>query len=326
MPKPYLVKQSIGLANNFRLYACNYIFGLNHKPDITLDNNHGREKWLSKLFRILNSAFCFASVYLVMHYVHWVIVALSGTAFDLNAFLYYHGVKFLMNGHPWDKEMVVIIYVSAPIILFVVGLLCMALYTRLKTKKFLLNVYLLWAYVVGVGFFLAQPPISSVGLNVQPSAFYIDWAAVFAWLNIPAIAVYLLNIPAIFLMFYFGANTAMPFMRLAYSSTKINKVERRQKFFAETVILPFIVGALIVLMVGFPLGPTAFRENFIVHGIYLFIIAVMLVVGWLSLAYLNITRDDIARYTNLQALNVFVIFGLVLIAVAIKITWAGIYV
>ena len=291
-----------------------------------MDNNHGREKWLSKLFRILNSAFCFASVYLALHYLHWVIVAVSGTAFDLNAFLYYHGVKFLMNGHPWDKEMVVLTYVGAPIIMLALGLFAMATYSRTKYLASIANVFLLWTYVIGVGFFLSQAAISSVGVNAQLSAFYIDWAPVFVWLNVPAIAVYALNIPFVFLMFYFGANTSMPFMRLAYSSTKINKVERRQKYFAETVILPFIIGALLVLAVGFPMGVTAFRENFIVHGIYLLVIAAMLVVGWVSLAYLNINRDDLVRYKNLQVLSLGAVVAAVLAAVFIKVTWAGIYV
>lgn len=291
-----------------------------------MDNNHGREKWLSKLFRILNSAFCFASVYLALHYLHWVIVALSGTAFDLNAFLYYHGVKFLMNGHPWDRQIVVLTYIGAPIVLLVIGLLAVAIYSRTKHFASIANVFLLWTYVVGVGFFLSQAALSSVGVNAVESAFYIDWAVVFAWLNVPAVAVYALNIPFVFLIFYFGANTSMPFMRLAYSSTKINKVERRQKYFAETVLLPFIIGALMVLAVGFPLGVTAFRENFIIHGAYLFVIAAMLVVGWVALAYLNINRDDLVRYKNLQTLSVFALFAVILIAVFIKATWAGIYV
>ena len=190
-----------------------------------MDNNHGREKWLSKLFRILNSAFCFASVYLALHYLHWVIVAVSGTAFDLNAFLYYHGVKFLMNGHPWDREMVVLTYVGAPIIMLALGLFAMATYSRTKYLASIANVFLLWIYVIGVGFFLSQAAISSVGVNAQLSAFYIDWAPVFVWLNVPAIAVYALNIPFVLLMFHFGANTSMPFMCLHNHRVKIKMIK-----------------------------------------------------------------------------------------------------
>ena len=81
-----------------------------------------------------------------------------------------------------------------------------------------------------------------------------------------------------------------------------------------------------VLAVGFPMGVTAFRENFIVHGIYLLVIATMLVVGWVSLAYLNINRDDLVRYKNLQVLSLGAVVAAVLAAVFIKVTWAGVYV
>lgn len=291
-----------------------------------MENNHGREKWLSKLFRILNSAFCFASAYLFIHYLHWVIVALMGTRYRLNAFLYFHGVKFLMNGNRWDREMVVLTYAVAPLVAMVIGLLAVFLFSKTKKFKTILNVFLLWLYVAGVGFFLSQAIISSIGVSSTTPPFYNDWAVVFAWVGIPAVIVYALNIPFVIVMLYFGANAARPFMLLAYTYTKFIKLDRRRKYFAEVAILPFILGALIVLCVGFPTSPTAFAENFIIHGVYLLVIGIMLIAAWIALSYINVQREDLLRYKTLQEMNVFALFTLVILIVFIKLTWGGIYV
>lgn len=258
--------------------------------------------------------------------MHWIVVAVTGTSFDLNAFLYFHGVKFLLNGHKWDSHIVILTYITGPLFALTAGLFAMALFSRLKYVKSLINLFLLWLFIVGVSLFLAQGIIVSIGITEHDSPFYIDWAPVLAWMGIPPVIVYALNIPFAIMLLYVGANSARPFLLFAYTSTKINKLERRRKYFTEVAIMPFIVGALIVLAVSFPTGGTAFAENIMVHGIYLLVIAVILGVAWVALQYLNLQRDDLLKYKCLQQLDVFALFTLIILAVVIKVTWGGIYI
>lgn len=232
-----------------------------------------------------------------------------------------------MNGHKWDKQIVVLTYVTGPLFAFITGLFAILIFSRLKSVKSIVNIFLLWLFVAGVGMFLSQGIIASIGVTrPEPgSPFYIDWAAVLAWLQIPPIIVYALNIPFFVLILYFGTNAARPFLLFAYSYTKVNKLERRRKYFVEVAVVPFLIGAVITLLVGFPFGATAFAEDFLVHGVYLLVIAVMLMVAYFALPYTNIAREHVLKYKSLQEFNVFALFMLALIIAVIKVTWDGIY-
>lgn len=231
-----------------------------------------------------------------------------------------------MTGHKWDRQVVLLTYGTAPLVILVIGLLSIFVFSYTKSFKTIVNLFLLWLFVVAVGMFLSQGIVSSLGVSRPESGFpfYIDWAAVFAWLNIPPFMVYALNVPFIVLILYFGANTARPFLLFAYSYTKLNKLERRRRYFVEIAIVPFIIGGFITLLVGYPFTTTYFAEDFIVHGVYLLTIGAMLGTAYVALPYINVTREQILKYVNLQAANIFAFFGLILIVIAIKVAWNGI--
>lgn len=231
-----------------------------------------------------------------------------------------------MTGHKWDKKVVVFTYGTAPWVILALGLVSIFIFSRLKTVKSIINVFLLWLFVASLGMFLSQGIISSIGVS-RPELgfpFYIDWAAVFAWLHIPPVIVYALNIPFFILILYFGTNTARPFLLFAYSYTKVSKLDRRRKYFVEVALVPFAIGAVITLLVGYPFKTTYFAEDFIVHGVYLLVIAVMLMVAFFALQYVNIAREHVLKYKDLQSLSIFPLFVLILMIIAITVTRDGI--
>jgi hypothetical protein len=286
---------------------------------------HGHEKWYSKLFRVVNSALCFAAAYLAINYLHQVILALTARIFKFDAFVYYHGVKFLLNGHRWDKQNVCIIFASAPFFVLLYGLFNLYLFSKLKRIKILLNLFFVWSFVISTSMFVSQSIIASLGYDQYLSPFYMDSSPIFAWLRFPGPLIYALNIPALIILLYFAVNTIKPFLTFAYSYTKVNKLGRRRKFFVETAIIPFIIGAVITAGVGFPLSGTFNSNNIFIHGVYLLVIALVLFVVWYALQYIEIMKDDVLKYTALQSANVFSVFSFIAIAIFIKLTWHGLY-
>jgi hypothetical protein len=286
----------------------------------------GHEKWYDKLFRILNSAICFSSAYLLINYLHWVVVALAGKLFKFDGFIYYHGVKFILNGHRWDKLNVFIIYTAGPLFALIFGLLSIYLYSKFKRIKNIINIFFLWSFIIGVSIFLSQSVIASIGLNEYLSPYYTDFAIAFAWARIPRLLVYAINLPFAVMLLYFAVNSARPFMVFAYSYTKVNKLQRRRKYFFEVAILPFIIGSIITTIAIFPVSSTSYSLNIFVHATYLLIIAIIMFIAWYALQYIEVMKDEVIKYKNLQSLSSFGVFFFIILVIFIRLTWHGIYI
>lgn len=281
-------------------------------------DHRGREVWHQKLFRIINSAICFSLAYIVLTQLFWFSMGLMGKFFEFDAFVYYYGIKFMLHQHYWNRLNVALIFSAGSILCLVLGLLGLGFFDRVKTTRNLVNVFFLWLFVAGCSMFCAQMVIASLGYGQYNSPLYQNFAIVFAWLRIPAALVYILNLPFAILLAYFAVNSCKPFLSLASSYTKVNKLSRRRRFYLETLVVPFIIGAFITTALTFPF-------NIFAHTIYMGVIAVFLFMGWYALAYVEVMRDDVLKFKGLQALNPVIILVLAAAIAAVVITWEGIY-
>ena len=212
----------------------------------------------------------------------------------------------------------VFIYTSCSVETLFLGLFSLFFFDKVKHLKNSISLFLLWVFVVGCSFFSAQLIIASLGHGQYNSPYYQNFAVVFAWLRIPTAVVYFLNIPFAVILVYFAVNTGRPFLALAYSYTKVNKLSRRRRFFLETLIVPFFIGCLVTTLLTFPM-------NIFVHAIYLGIIAIYLGIGWYALAYIEILKDAVLKYKGLQTLNPYLLFMLALFIALVVVTWGGVY-
>ncbi len=277
-----------------------------------------REQWYSKLFRIFNSGVCFSLAYIIFTHLSWFMMGLVGKFWKFDSFVYYFGIKFILNNHTWTKLKVLFVYSTAPIFFLIAGLLCVYFFDKLKNIKTLLNVFFLWGFVIGTCVFCAQGVISALGAGEYNSPYYQNFAVVFAWLHIPVVLVYALIIPFFILLVYFSVNYARLFLIFAYSYTKVNKLSRRRKYFLETAIAPYFMGALITSVLTFPM-------NIFIHGIYLMVIGFALLISWVALFYIEIMKDDVVKYKTLQTANIVFLAFLIAIMTIVVITWKGLY-
>lgn len=280
--------------------------------------HRGREVWYSKLFRIFNSAICFSIAYIAITQFFWISMALVAKLFKFDSFIYYYGVKFLLNDQSWNRTNITLIFGMGPVFSLIAGLFCLFLFYQLRRIPSLLNVLLLWGFIIGNSVFSIQGILASLGIYKYDSDFYQNLAVVFTWLKIPPFLVYLLNIPFAFALIYFAVNSAKPFLSLSYSYGKVNKDSRKRRYFFETAIVPFLLGGLITTVLTFPM-------NISIHLLYLSAIAVQLLIAWYILSHVEILKEEVLKLNSLQVLNPFLVFFLALAIIIVLVTWKGLY-
>lgn len=282
-----------------------------------MDIPRNRERWYEKLSRVVNSTVCFSLAYILLTYLFWLVMGFAGMLFKFDSFVYYYGIKYILNDYDWTKLNVTFIYSSGSFFCLTLGLLCLFLFHKLKEIKTMLNIFLLWGFIIGTAIFTSQAVIASLGANEYLSPYYQNFTVVYAWWHIPTPVVYMLAFPLLGLFLLFSVNYARPFMMTAYSYSKVNSESRRKVYFIETAILPYILGAVITSAVTFPM-------NIFVHAVYMLMIGVALMIGWFSLIYIKIPKDDVLKYNTLQTPNPLFFFLLFLLIFFVFIGWKGI--
>jgi hypothetical protein len=265
------------------------------------DINKGREKWDSKLFRLINSTLCFCIAYMIITYSCFFISGLAAKIFNYQTDVFYHSIKFFLHQKEWKKLSVTVIFSTPLIVMVVFGLLAMYLNYKVRKLAFNFNLVLIWVFVIGTTMACMQGLIANLGLGEYNSPFYQNLAIVFSWFYIPEIAGYIFTALTLLVFLFFITRYLRPFLALSYSYSKVNKLSRRRKYFFETAIAPYIIGALITSYITFPM-------NMYVHIIYIGAIGIALFVGWAALFYVDIEQDFVYKYKNLQKIDYFLLF------------------
>ncbi len=281
------------------------------------DISRRSESRKSKSIRIFNSTVSFSLAYIFITQMIWISMSLFGKFFDKDSIVYYYGIRFMQNKPEfWNRLKITTIFGGGPFVALLLGLLGIYLYSKFKTTKTLFNLFFLWCFVIGTSMFAAQGVIASLAGHEFLSPYYTWFACVFAWWRIPLFIVYASNVFFVGILLYFAANYARPFLVFSYSYTKVNKLSRRRKYFLETAFLPFILGAVLTTKLTFPM-------NLFIHLVFLGVIFLGLIIAWYSLAHIDIVRDDVLKYKNLQKVNFLFIVLLALSIAFVLTTWRG---
>lgn len=273
-----------------------------------MDQSKNTEQWYSKLFRVFNSAVCFSLAYLLLTYAFWFATGFASRIYKFDAKVYYYGIKFILNNHSWTATKVTLIYLAGPVFCLIAGLIARVAFRESKKEKTMISVFLLWLSIIGSCIFVAQGIVAILGAYQYQSSYYHGLAVVLSWWRVPMFVIYLIGAGCIALLIYFAINYARPFLLFSYSYSKVNKLSRRRKYFFETAMAPFVLGAFITSLVTMTMS-LPYNVNMPVHVIYLSVIAFALIVAWYALSYIEVLKGDISRFKSLQQPNlVFVIF------------------
>ena len=276
------------------------------------------EKWQSKLSRMLNSSVSFSIAYLVMMTGFHLTMALMGKVFGFYSSTYYYGAKFTVNHNYWTKLSVFFVYTSGTLFVTLFGVICGVLFFKLKERNYVFNLIFLWGMVISSSVIAAQGLIINLGAEQYISPFYQNLTVVLAWLHIPLVFYYAIA----GVLFFFGAFCAVyvckPFLTLSYSYSKVNKLQRKQKYFFETAIVPYVVASIGLLSFTFPL-------NMWINIMYVFFIGISLLLGFFALPFFEVKTDEILRYKTLQEASIVIFIVLMVLLGLLTLTWRGIY-
>ena len=292
-----------------------------------MDRKHS-EQWQSRVSRTVNSAACFSLAYVILTYLMWFVTGLAGRFYKFDSFIYYYGIKFILNSHAWSPARVATVYSAGPVTILLLALLALFLYSKMKKVKSMLNGFLLWIFVVGISIFVSQFVIAAFGIYHFDSLYYQNLAVCFTWLRISPVWVYLLNVLVLGLTLYIGVNCARLFLTFSFSFSKVNNLARRRKYFFETALVPYILGVLLTIVAVFPKEWSAKNVLLLLAGthiIYIAVIGLILNVGWLSLAYIEISKQELVRYKSFQMPNIFLLILMVISWALIYVTFRGVY-
>jgi hypothetical protein len=243
--------------------------------------------------------------------------ALMGKVFGFDSHVSYSGVKFEAGRHRWDKMNVFFIWGSGTFFITIFGGICSYLFYTFKEKTFLGNLVFLWGSVISFSIVSAQGLLPCLQPGEYLSPFYNNLAVVFAWLFFPPFVLYIICVFFMVFLVFFSIYTSKPFLSFSYSFSKVNKTERKRKYFFETVILPFIIGGAVLLAYTYY---TYQSVNFIfLNIVYLFCIGVSLVVSFFVININDMKVDEVLRYKNLQKISpiLFILFIVILIFFAV---------
>ncbi len=181
----------------------------------------------------MNSALCFSIAYVLFNYVYWFAMVFAARYYKFDSFAYYYGVKIVMNSSLWDLRKVTLIYSAGPAACFFLALVFLLLYRLLRHLPTLLNVFLLWGFVIGAGIFVAQALVIWLGVYNYGSPYYQGLAVVLSWWRVPAIAARLSCIPFLLLFIYLSLNYGRLFLLFSFSYSRVNKLYANENIFSK---------------------------------------------------------------------------------------------
>lgn len=281
------------------------------------DASSKKEKDISKAGRILNSAMAFVIAYTAILSLLCVSTALVGRICGFDPQIYFYGIKFVLGRHHWTTANAFGVWSSGTITIILVGVLCSRLYTYLRERLILLNLVLLWGAIICYSVAASQTLLPILSGYDEASPFYTNLAIAFNFAGVPVWLLYIVSIIAFLLLIAGTSRTARAFLSFSYSYSKVNRRSRRRKYYLETAVVPFVLGAAIVFVF---FHETYGFYNFNAQNLlYMAVIAVVLLFSLLLSGMSEISQDDVLRYKNLQQINaaLFVVMMVLLILLAV---------
>ena len=276
------------------------------------------EKTASKIQRMVNSLAAFCAAYMACMFGYYLVTAAMGKVFGFDAWVYYYGVKFLMGKHKWGKFNIFFTYGAGSFFLLLMTGLCAYIFFRVKDRILVLNLVWLWGFVIAGSMFCSQAVIACLGAEEYNSPFYQNLTVVYAWLYMPNAVVYAMAIPFMAMLVFFSVYSSKPFLSLSYSFSKVNKPKRKRKYFVETVVIPFVAGAVLMMAFAFPL-------NIYLNFVYLVMIAISLAISFFVINIQDMKVDEVLRYKNLQKVNPPLLVIAFLVFLLVWVTYNGIF-
>ncbi|MBI4944990.1 MAG: hypothetical protein HY840_01160 [Bacteroidetes bacterium] len=196
-------------------------------------------KWL---IAFVNNTVLFTLTFFIVYIVYNLSIGAVAKLFGVNVL--FSNYTIAANSSKSDISSVVLIFLSGPVSLAILGIVFYTLFTKMKRKKGIMKIFFLWGYLNAfnmlLGFFV-------IGILTESGFGEITWR----FSDVTKILLMFLSLLIIVLI---GNTNSKYFFTTTFSKTFIENRRKRLMFIILEVILPFIIGSLLFILVNFSEG------------------------------------------------------------------------
>lgn len=192
----------------------------------------------------------------------------------------------------WTKDNIINIFAVGPSISFFMSFFFWYIAYELRATKGLFKLFFTWAYVVSFNMTFGG---LIAGVSTYDGLFYV-----FNWSGLATGTALMLGIISAFILFFIGRAARISFLRTAYSRDWIIKVKPQITFKLRLIYLPYLIGILLFMAIGFPSN----KPYFLIQN------ATMLILFLPTMRYFNPDVFRIAKRNDRQyiAIGFIVLF------------------
>jgi hypothetical protein len=198
-------------------------------------------------FKVLsNSTFFYILSHITIYLIYQLMTILVAHQYKLPTILYYYKTAFPTppNSPLWTENNIINTFGSAPMLLFLSGVLFYFLYGLAKKRAGMLKVYVLWLYIQSIGYFIGSIIAGTITLK------YFGWSL--AWMGALAFLPKLALLPFLILLFVIGYQAIKLFIQTSPNYKLIGNLESTRKYLFSAVILPYIIGNAVIFLTKLP--------------------------------------------------------------------------
>ena len=192
----------------------------------------------------INSVFLFLLAYLLMFIITQFATAISASAFNIPAIIYYNEIDFLQRGQDWTSDQVIAVFSTGPLISLLIGVLLVALYIHVADDPGLLRLLVIWMILFASINFFGELLVGAI-LN-QGFGYVIMYMFI---MDTGKIILTLFGFVALF-------SLGLLFSRLFMFSGNIyfNDLHRynRRKFIYCQFLFPYLIGTAVIFLIKLP--------------------------------------------------------------------------
>lgn len=262
---------------------------------------NGRGIYSNRISVMINSFIAFMLAWMILMFLNDLIIATVAKTFGIQSKLFFNRVEFFGSYYRWDKLSVTVVYASAPLVFFVLGIVFYRLHNQKKYLDGFLNLFFLWSFVVCMVLFWGNLLYSSI--------VYRGLAAVYAWLKIPDVVKITLSVFSFFILLFLGVFLNKAFLMMSHSRKYI-KQSFQVNFLFFIAFLPFVFGSILILALNAAFFYTT-------EGVLMMLVllgSVGIIAFATTFLTLNTSKHDMVQFTYGFELNNISILTIVLFA------------
>lgn len=172
------------------------------------------------------------------------VTAISASAFDIKAIIFYYGVDYLIRGNDWTSDAVSAVFSSGPLISLFFAILLFILYYNVISETGLLRLFVLWCFCHLIINFFGNMLVGAI-LN-EGFGYVIMYQFV---MDTGKMIITLFSILCLFLI---GLFMTRLFLYSGNIYFNVLNVHNRLKFVFSQFLFPVIIGNIIILLVKIP--------------------------------------------------------------------------